>query len=83
MQRLEGTKLIQRMQGDTLDILRQRILLRRHLDARIAHDAGDERRLRQALLPDQAFEGPVAAAAGRDLELVGLGAFGVERPAGR
>ena len=39
---------------------------------------GIERRLRQALLPDQALEGPVAAAAGRDLELAGLGALGVE-----
>ena len=66
------------MQGDTLDILRQRILFRRHLDARIAHDAGDERRLRQALLPDQPFEGPVAAPTGRDLEPAGLGALGIE-----
>ena len=66
------------MQGDALDVLGQRILLRRDLGPRIAHDAGDWRRLRQALLLHQSLESPVAAAAGRDLELAGLGAFGVE-----
>ena len=77
-QRLEGAELVQRMQGDALDVLGQRILLRRDLDCRIAHDAGDRGRLRKALLLHQALEGPVAAAAGRDLEHAGLGALGIE-----
>ena len=32
-QRLEGTELIERMQGDALDVLGERILFRRNLDA--------------------------------------------------
>ena len=74
-QRLEGAELIERMERDALDVLGQRILLG---DAALAHDAGDRRGLRQALLLDQQFERPVAPATGRDFEHAGLLAVGVE-----
>jgi hypothetical protein len=41
-------------------------------------DARHGRGLGEALLLDEAFECPVAATAGRDLEHAGLGAFGIE-----
>ena len=66
------------MQGDALDILGERVLVRRNIGARIAHHAGNGHGLGQALLLDQQFERPVAAAAGRDLKHAGLGAVGVE-----
>ena len=50
---LEGAELIQRMQGEALDVLGKRILFRRNRDTWIAHDAGDRRGLGQALLLDQ------------------------------
>ena len=48
-----------------------------------AHDAGDRRGPRKALLLHQELERAIAAAAGRDLEHAGLGAVVVEnRPDG-
>ena len=49
MQGLEGTKLVQRVQGDPVDIFRERILLRQDLKSSVAHDARNRRRLRKAL----------------------------------
>ena len=77
-QGLKGAELVERMQGDALDILSEQILVRRNIGARIAHHAGDGHGLGQALLLDQQFERPVAAAARRDLEHASLGALGVE-----
>ena len=74
-QRLEGAELVEGMEGDALDVLGQRILLG---DPALAHDAGHGRGLRQALLLDQQFERPEAAAAGRHFEHAGLLAFRVE-----
>ena len=79
-QRQEGPELVERVERRALDVLGERILLG---DAALAHDAGDRRGLRQALLLHQQFERPVAAAAGRDLEYAGLIAIGVaHRPNG-
>ena len=76
-QGLEGAELVERMQGDALDILGQRILFRRN-SVPVAHHAGHGHGLGHALLLDQQFERPVAAAAGRHLEHAGLLALGVE-----
>jgi hypothetical protein len=59
------------MQGDALDILGERVLVRRNPGARIAHHAWDGHGLGQALLLDKQFERPIAAATGRDLEHAG------------
>lgn len=73
-QGLEGAKLVQRVQGRTLDVLGQAVFLR---EAILADHAGDGRGLGEALLLDQPLERPVAPPAGRDLEHPGVDAISV------
>ena len=80
-QRLEGAELIEGMQSSALDVFGERILFRRNRDTGIANYVGDRRGLGQALLLDQKFKRPVAAAACGDLEHAGLGTIGVENRA--
>ena len=70
----ERPELVERVKRRALDVFGEAVLLG---DAAFAHDAGDGRGLRQALLLHQEFERPVAAAAGGDLEHAGLIAVGV------
>ena len=74
-QGLEGAELVERMQGArwTFSASESSSAM-----PSVAHDAGHRRGLGQALLLDQQFERPEAAAAGRDLEHAGLVALGVE-----
>ena len=74
-QRLKRPELIERMQRRALDVLGEAVLLRRPLGA---HDAGDRRGAREALLLHQQFQCAIAATARRDLEHAGLGAAHVE-----
>ena len=72
-QGLEGAELIEWMEGSTLDVLGERILLG---DAIGAHDARHQLGLIHALLLHKQLEGPVSAAAGGHLEHAGLPALG-------
>ncbi len=72
---LEGPELVERMEGDALDVLGQAVFLRRPA---FAHDAGHGLCLGHALLLDEQFERPEAPAAGRDLVHAGLGALDVQ-----
>ena len=74
-QRLEGAELIQRMQGSTLDVFGERILLG---DAIGPHDARHRLGPRHALLLHQELERPIPAAAGGHLEHARLHALGVD-----
>jgi hypothetical protein len=74
-QGLEGAKLVERMQGDTLDVLGQRILLGQAIGP---HDAGDRLGLVHALLLHEEVQRSKTAAAGRHLEHAGLLAVGVQ-----
>ena len=74
---LEGTELIERMQRRALDILGQRHLVDQQIGFGVRDDAGDRRRLGEALLLHEQFERAVAATARRHLEHAGLHAFGV------
>jgi hypothetical protein len=74
-QGLECAKLVERMQGDSLDVLGERILLG---EAIRTHDAGHRLRLVHALLLDQELERSKATAAGRHLEHTGLLAIGIQ-----
>src|SRR6516225_9584526 len=73
-QDLECAKLVERMKIRALDILRKRIFLGQALGP---HHARYGLGLVHALLLDQEFEGPVAAATRRHLEHAGLLAVGV------
>ena len=70
-QRQEGAELVERMQRRALHVLGQAVLLG---DAVGADDAGDRRGLGQALLLDQQFQRPVAAAAGRESRYIPVSA---------
>ena len=63
------------MQRHALDVFGQRALF---AEAALAHDPRNQRGLGQALLLDQQFERPEAAAASRDLEHSRRISFGVE-----
>ncbi len=71
----EGAVLVEWVEGDTLDVLGQAVLLG---EAARAYDAGDRRVLGEALLLHQQLESTVTASAGRDLEAAGLGTDLVE-----
>ena len=74
-QGLEGAKLVERMQGDALDVLGQRILFG---EAALPHHARHGLGLGHPLLLHQQFERPEAAATGRHLEHAGLLALRVQ-----
>ena len=67
--RLEGAELVERMERRALDVLGEAVLLGA---AAFAHDARNERGLRQAFLLHEEFERTVAPPAGRHLEHAGL-----------
>src|SRR4051812_34501765 len=66
------------MERLALNVLCERILGSRDIASIFSHDAGDERRLGEALLLDQQFEGPVAPTACGYFEHAGLGAVRVD-----
>ena len=68
-QGLEGAKLVERVQGDALHVLGQRILF---AEAALPHHARHGLGLGHPLLLHQQFERPEAAATGRHLEHAGL-----------
>jgi hypothetical protein len=74
-QRLEGAELIERMQGLAMNVLGERVLLG---ETAGPHDAGHRLRLAHALLLDQQFKRPKAAASGRNLEHAGVLAVAID-----
>ncbi|KPH86919.1 hypothetical protein GLUCOINTEAF2_0204244 [Komagataeibacter intermedius AF2] len=74
----EGAKLVQRVQGQPLDVLGQRVILGENGRSGFAHDTGHGRGLRQFLLLHQQFKGTEAPSAGRDFVSAGLGPFAIK-----
>src|SRR5690606_13506000 len=75
---LERLELVEWMQGEAQQVLGQRVVDGRGLGIGLLDDAGDEAVGREATGLDEARDGPVAAAAGRCLEIAGLVAVLVE-----
>lgn len=69
----EGAELIERMQGGALHVVSERVVFSEDRGAGIPHNAGNGRRLGQAFLLHQEWQGLEAPTASGDFELTGLG----------